>query len=278
MATTLSFVFAGLSLSVESIPPEGPVAAPPAYQPFLSQDRKGFCLRLTAGSGKACHGKRIFDCPPIWFLDRSRKTSQFGIYHDYPDLKRTLSIPDEGESALLSFGGSNRDPFLGPAIELLTITRLARGDGAILHGCGISREGRGIVFAGESGAGKSTFSRLWAQEKRVEILSDDRVIVRRQNGLFYLYGTPWHGDAALAAPGGVPLERIFFIRHGEQNAVRPMARAFCVRVLLKCCFPPLWDAAGMRFMLEFFDELTSVVPCAELAFVPDAGVLDFLAP
>jgi hypothetical protein len=49
-------------------------------------------------------------------------------------------------------------------------------------------------------------------------------------------------------------------------------------VLLKSCFPPLWDAAGMRFTLEFFDELTSVVPCAELAFVPDAGVLDFLAP
>lgn len=278
MATTLSFVFAGLSLSVESIPPEGPVAAPPAYQPFLSQDRKGICLRLTAGSGKDYHGKRIFDCPPIWFLDRSRKTSQFGIYHDYPDLKRTLSIPDEGESALLSFGGSNRDPFLGPALELLTITRLARGDGVILHGCGISREGRGIVFAGESGAGKSTLSRLWAQEKGVDILSDDRVIVRRQNGMFCLYGTPWHGDAAFAAPGGVPLERIFFIRHGEQNAVRPMARAFCVRALLKCCFPPLWDGAGMSFTLEFFDELTSAVPCAELAFVPDAGVLDFLAP
>lgn len=276
MATTLSFAFAGLSLSVESIPSEGPLAAPPAYQPFLSPDRKGLCLRLTAGSGEDCNGTRIFDCPPIWFLNRSERTAQFGIYHDYPDLKRTLSIPDEGESALLSFGGSNRDPFVGPALELLTITRLARGEGVILHGCGISREGCGIVFAGESGAGKSTLSRLWAQSKGIDVLSDDRVIVRRQNGRFCLYGTPWHGDAAFAAPGGVPLERVFFIRHGEQNAVRPLARAFCVRELLKCSFPPLWEAAGMSFTLEFFDALTSAVPCAELAFVPDVGVLDFI--
>jgi hypothetical protein len=278
MATTLSFVFAGRSLSVESTPLEGPVAAPPAYQPFLSHDRKGFCLRLTADSGEECDGTRIFDCPPIWFLARSERTSQFGIYHDYPDLKRTLSIPDEGESALLSFSGSNRDPFLGPALELVMINRLARGDGVILHGCGISREGRGIVFAGESGAGKSTLSRLWAQAEGVDILSDDRVIVRRQNGLFCLYGTPWHGDAAFAAPGGVPLERIFFIRHGKRNALRPMARAFYVRELLKCSFPPLWDAAGMSFTLEFFDELTSAVPCAELAFVPDSSALDFIGP
>lgn len=276
MATTLSFVFAGLCLSVESTSPEGPVAPPPAYQPFLSQDRQGLRLRLTADSGEDSSGTRIFDCPPIWFLNRSSKTSHFGIYHDYPELKRTLSIPDEGESALLSFSGSNRDPFLGPALELLTITRLARGAGAILHGCGISREGRGVVFAGESGAGKSTLSRLWAQKKGVELLSDDRVIVRRQNGLFRLYGTPWHGDAAFAAPGGVPLERIFFIRHGDRNATRAQAKASSVRDLLKCSFPPLWDAAGMSLTLEFFDELTSAVPCAELAFVPDSSALSFI--
>ncbi|MFO7709637.1 MAG: hypothetical protein R6V84_15830 [Desulfobacterales bacterium] len=251
---------------------------PPSYRPFLSKGCNGPYLRLTANRGDIKPGKRIFESPPIWFLDRSRKTSHFGIYHDYPELKRTLSIPDEGHVARLFFGARNHDPFLGPALELVMINRLARGDGVILHGCGISREGRGIVFAGESGAGKSTLSRLWAQKRGVEILSDDRVIVRRQNGLFCLYGTPWHGDAAFAAPGGVPLERIFFIRHGERNAVRPMARVFYVRELLKCSFPPLWDAAGMGFTLEFFDELTSAVPCAELAFVPDSSALDFIGP
>ncbi len=273
----LSFSLAGWPLTVEDTLPDRPLTLPPAYQTFIASGFQGFVLRISATCSFHLKGTRVFESPPIWFLERSQGASHYGIYHDFPDLQRTLSIPDEGESALLSFGGSNRDPFLGPALELLTITRLARGDGVILHGCGVSTGGRGIVFAGESGAGKSTLSRLWAQAEGVEVLSDDRVIVRRQNGLFRLYGTPWHGDAAFAAPGGVPLERIFFIRHGERNAVRAQAKALSVRDLLKCSFPPLWDAAGMSFTLEFFDELTSEVPCAELAFVPDASALNFIA-
>jgi hypothetical protein len=158
------------------------------------------------------------------------------------------------------------------------ITHLARRDGVILHGCGISSDGRGVVFAGESGAGKSTLSRLWAQKEGIEILSDDRVIVRRQNGSFRLYGTPWHGDEAFAAPGGVDLSRIYFIRHGQGNHIRKLSPAGAVREMLKCSFPPLWDAGGMAAALELFHTVAVSVPCAELAFVPDSSVVDFVMP
>ena len=202
--------------------------------------------------------------------------SSFHLFDSYPELKRTLFIPDEGGSARLSFHAADRDPFVGPSLELLMITHLARRDGVILHGCGISSDGRGVVFAGESGAGKSTLSRLWAQKEGIEILSDDRVIVRRQNGSFRLYGTPWHGDEAFAAPGGVELSRIFFIRHGQGNDIRKLSAAGAVREMLKCSFPPLWDAGGMAAALELFHTVAVSVPCAELAFVPDHTAMDFV--
>ena len=37
---------------------------------------------------------------------------------------------------------------------------------------------------------------------------------------------------------------------------------------------PLWDAAGMRFTLDFCAQLVADVPCYELGFVPDEHVLD----
>jgi hypothetical protein len=205
-----------------------------------------------------------------------RDGSSFHLFDSYPELKRTLFIPDEGGSARLSFHAADRDPFVGPSLELLMITHLARCHGVILHGCGISSDGRGVVFAGESGAGKSTLSRLWAQKEGIEILSDDRVIVRRQNGSFRLYGTPWHGEEAFAAPGGVELSRIFFIRHGQGNDIRKLSAAGAVREMLKCSFPPLWDAGGMAAALELFHTVAVSVPCAELAFVPDHTAMDFV--
>lgn len=278
MSAPLMFTIADLSVTLQWRPPGDGVTAPPAYQSFLSTNRSDIHLELSMEESRPAEGELAFDSAPIWSLYRMKSGSSFHLFDSYPALKRTLFIPDEGGSARLAFQAADHNPFLGPAIELLMITHLARHDGVILHGCGISIGGRGVVFAGESGAGKSTLSRLWAQREGIEILSDDRVIVRRQNGSFYLYGTPWHGDEAFAAPGGVPLERIFFIRHGQGNGIRKLSAAGAVREMLKCSFPPLWDAGGMAAALELFHSIAIAVPCAELAFVPDSSVFDFVMP
>ena len=218
MPNKISFTIADLSVTLRWDYPFSRVELPPAYTPFSAPGRSDISLDLSVADDQLEEGPAIFDSAPIWSLYRVKSGSSFHLFDSYPELKRTLFIPDEGGSARLSFHAADHNPFVGPALELLMITHLARRDGVILHGCGISSDGRGVVFAGESGAGKSTLSRLWAQKEGIEILSDDRVIVRRQNGSFRLYGTPWHGDEAFAAPGGVELSRIFFIRHGQGNA------------------------------------------------------------
>jgi hypothetical protein len=276
MPNKISFTIADLSVTLRWDYPFSRVELPPAYTPFSAPGRSDISLDLSVADDQLEEGPAIFDSAPIWSLYRVKSGSSFHLFDSYPELKRTLFIPDEGGSARLSFHAADWDPFVGPSLELLMITHLARCHGVILHGCGISSDGRGVVFAGESGAGKSTLSRLWAQKEGIEILSDDRVIVRRQNGSFRLYGTPWHGEEAFAAPGGVELSRIFFIRHGQGNDIRKLSAAGAVREMLKCSFPPLWDAGGMAAALELFHTVAVSVPCAELAFVPDHTAMDFV--
>jgi hypothetical protein len=270
------FTIAGMPVRLEWRPPIGDVKIPPAYGAFLSRDRGDIYLDLSTEESASGQGESVFDSSPIWSLRRLAEGSLFRIFDGYPDLRRSLFVPGAGGGSRLAFLAGNRDPFVGPALELLMITHLARRRGVILHGCGIAVAGRGIVLAGESGAGKSTLSRLWAKRGGVEILSDDRVIVRRQNGSFFLYGTPWHGDEAFAARGGVRLERILFIRHGHRNSVRMVSAAGAVKEMLKCSFPPLWDAAGTAAALDLFQDAAGSVPCAELAFVPDPTAIDFV--
>ena len=75
-------------------------------------------------------------------------------------------------------------PLEYPLDELLMIHRLSRGEGVEVHAVGISDEqGRGHLFLGHSGAGKSTTARLWLDRPGVRILSDDRIILRARDGL-----------------------------------------------------------------------------------------------
>jgi hypothetical protein len=276
MPNQISFTIADLPVALQWRPPIGDVKIPPAYAAFLSRDSGDIHVDLSIEEAACTDGGPAFDSSPIWSLFRLKDGSLFRLFDGYPDLRRSLFVPSAGGGSRLAFLSGNRDPFVGPALGLLMIAYLARRRGVILHGCGVAVAGRGIVLAGESGAGKSTLSRLWAKRTGVEILSDDRVIVRRQNGSLRLYGTPWHGDEAFAAPGGVPLERVYFIRHGPRNGARNLSAAGAVREMLKCSFPPLWDAAGMSAALELFHDVAGSVPCAELEFVPDQTAIDFV--
>jgi len=72
-------------------------------------------------------------------------------------------------------------PLEYPFDELLIMHRLTQEKGIELHGTGIVRpNGEANLFVGHSGAGKSTTTRLWTEREDVEVLSDDRIIVRRE--------------------------------------------------------------------------------------------------
>jgi len=166
------------------------------------------------------------------------------------------------------------DPLQYPLAEILMICLLARGHGLMVHSCGIDDGGHGYLFSGNSGHGKSTMAKLW--KDRGVILNDDRIIIRKRDGKFWMYGTPWHGDYTGVSPQGVPLEKIFFLNRGNVNSIRCSEGAAAVSKLMTRCFPPLWHAEGMSFTLNFCAQVVSHVPCYELGFVPNKDIMDFV--
>ena len=198
------------------------------------------------------------------------------MFQEMPGLERTLTFDLPLETADLYLKGNSTDPFHGPAIELLMMHYLAQGYGLISHACGVVWEGKGFLFVGDSGAGKSTMARLWAGEKGVEVLSDDRTIMRKKGDEFWMYGTPWHGEGKFGSPGSAKVEKIFFIGHGEENTVRDVKGVDVAARLVACSFPPYWDPEGMDFTLGFVSDLAVKVGCRELSFRPDWSVVEFL--
>jgi hypothetical protein len=248
-----------------------------AYRPFISDGRTDIHLGLHLDVPKKKSGEKVFDSAPIWSFYQDSDAACIHIFDQHPDLLRFLVFPPQFNKADLYFakpGGPFIDPFFGPTIELLMINYLAQGHGVIIHACGIEYDTKGMLFAGKSGVGKSTLANIGSQAAGVDVLSDDRTLVRQIDGELRMYGTPWHGEAQFGSARGVKLEKIFFLRQGQNNAIQPLSGADSVRRLLQCSFPPFWDSAGMDFSMAFFEVLATRISCHELTFRPDERILD----
>ena len=121
-----------------------------------------------------------------------------------------------------------------------------------------------------------TLAGLWDQESAALVLSDDRTIVRRNGNDFYIYGTPWHGEARFGMSRWVKLEKMFFLQHSQVNEIRKLNDVVSVQNLLTSSFPPFWDSRGMQFTLDFFSEIAAAVPSYQLQFKPDRSAIDLI--
>jgi hypothetical protein len=174
--------------------------------------------------------------------------------------------------------GAVVDPLGYPLDELLIMHRLTQEKAIELHSCGIVRGGTGDLFVGHSGAGKSTTTRLWTEREDVEVLSDDRIIVRRDTpddpSRMRMYGTPWHGEAMYASPGSAPLARIFVLEHGHGNILTRLSPSQAVAELFARSFVPFHRHEYVDSALQFLQEVVDAVPVYHFSFEPDERAVD----
>jgi hypothetical protein len=272
-----------ISLSLVSRGDDG-ISLDPGLEAFRARSSSpDICLDVSWQSGLRARQQPIFDSQSLWTLFRDdgdfvfNFTSQLLGPHPYKCLRIDGNF-HAGEMVL------SREalevfrpvcPLEYPADELLITNYLAHhGLGVEVHGCGlIDGETGGHLFLGHSGAGKSTSTRLWQSLRNAEILSDDRIILRLHDGELWMYGTPWHGEAALASPNKAKLNRIFILRHGDENKVSALSASQAVGELFARGFPPFHSAAGLERSIEFLHAVVEAVPCYEFRFLPDASAI-----
>jgi hypothetical protein len=219
----------------------------------------GWSLFSNGGGFYLQNGTLATDSEPDTLVALDRNFRGGDIYLEDP-------VPDDRVLA---------DLFGYPLNQILMILLLSRRNGIVVHACGVEDGGRGYLFAGNSANGKSTLARLW-HDRGATVLNDDRIIVRERDGVFRMYGTPWHGTFDVTSGKALPVDKIFFLRHGRENRLAPKAGSEAVSMLLTRSFPTFWDPAGMEKALGIMDHMSSALPSYELHFRPDGDVIDFI--
>jgi hypothetical protein len=167
-------------------------------------------------------------------------------------------------------------PLIYPLDQILLMYVLARHDGLLVHAAGAVANGRGLVFPGRSGAGKSTISRCLAADARVGVLSDDRIVIRKSTAGYILYGTPWPGDAGIAENAGAPLRGLLFLHKDSCDRLRPISSTAAVERLLQVTSVPWYDRDVMDRVVSACEALALAVPACELSFRKDGRVNDLV--
>lgn len=114
--------------------------------------------------------------------------------------------------------------------RVLVAYRLHEIGGAVIHGSAVVDGDQAFLFAGRSGAGKSTVSRMALESGRT-VLSDDL------NALLpgpVLAGLPFTGDLDRGERGQYPLRALFRLEKDTDDRLLPLSRAEAVACLLAC--------------------------------------------
>ena len=144
-------------------------------------------------------------------------------------------------------------------------------DGMMFHASCMLLEGKAYCFSGPCGTGKSTHTSLYRNhfgDDKVRILNDDKPALRRIDGTWFAFGTPWSGKTDLNLNLSAPLGGICFLEQGQANAIRRMAVAEAIPPLMQMTHHAK-EPARIRLHLELLDSLLATVPVWRMTCRPD---------
>jgi len=170
----------------------------------------------------------------------------------------------------------SRNPYaVDSVLRIVHTLILARQGGFLVHAASAIRGGRAFLFAGVSGAGKTTISRLAPPD--AALLTDEISYVRRAGNAYEAWGTPFAGELAKVGENqAAPLSTLFLLEKGPENRIEEIAEADAVRLLLRNILFFADDPELVSLVFRSACEFVEKVPVRRLIFVPDKSVWEMI--
>lgn len=217
----------------------------------------------------------------IWELWNDEE-GHFVFYNPLqPLLRQVIVDPDFNHGLLIgNFDlGTRLVKPLSQDLEIVLFSNwLAKFGDLILHASGFTYEGKGYVFAGDAGIGKSTLAAHFSKNPAFTILGEDQVIVRLKDGRFWVYGTPWHINPQMCSSSGAPLEGLFFLEKDSSNRINSVSSIEGVRRIMQTAFVPYYRSDALQAILDRIVLLSESIQFMSLSYTLGTDVWSLIKP
>jgi hypothetical protein len=248
------------------------------------------CIRVHHGSLRTDEdAERLFVAPYLVEINGykiTRSDNFWSVYKQNGDLLLITNFPDSpGKKAVLKFSlslrewdlwienaGYETDPLEYPLDGLVLYYLTAINADLMIHASGVFYNGRGYLFSGTSGKGKTTMATLW-DNIGAQVIHDDRLIIRDNEGIFRMHNTPVYKNDV---PRSASIDRIFLIDHGKENRITPLREASSVSNVVANCIQHNYSPDMIARFLGSVSLMCSKVPVARLTFRPDRSIIEYI--
>lgn len=152
--------------------------------------------------------------------------------------------------------------------------------GAILmHSSVPVKDGRGYLFQGKSGTGKSTHCELWLKHiEETERINDDNPVVRiMPDNTAWVFGSPWSGKTPIYKQVGYPIGGFLRLHQAPHNKIRRLSKLEGFASILSSCSTMIWDKPSYNAICDTISAVATVTGCFDLECLPDrdAAILSY---
>lgn len=141
---------------------------------------------------------------------------------------------------------------------------------ALFHSSTVSYRGKGYMFLGHSGTGKSTHSSLWLKYiEGTELVNDDNPVVRIEGDEVRVYGSPWSGKTPCYRNVSYPVGAIVKLDQAPYNEIVRLKGVKAYANLVPSISGMRWNKQMAEGLHETESLLAQLAPIWHLDCLPD---------
>lgn len=168
--------------------------------------------------------------------------------------------------------GSDVNPLPYPVDGLILYFLTSLKGDIMIHGSGVICDGKGWIFTGRSGSGKTTMAKIFDSSSD-RVVHDDRLILVKEEAGWMMHSTPVYRNDE---PRSAEVDHLWIISHGKLNISVPLSGAEAAGLILANCIQQNWDGETSARLMASVADLSASVRVSRLAFMPDSRVRDYL--
>ena len=129
----------------------------------------------------------------------------------------------------------------------------------MLHSCSILFNEKVWAFSAPSGTGKSTHCGIWKKLFDTPVVNGDLNLIGLENGIPYVYGTPWCGTSGIFENRKRTLGGIILLKQSSNNRIEALSEENKILYVQQRLTTSVWDKKMLEQTLGIVSEIVKKI-------------------